>query len=141
MHDWNIVGDKKLLPIVTVLINFCTMLLGAKVHIHIKTNHLNIAAYNTTPDCVICWLNYVEQYNPHIHFLAKTMSLLTLSHVLINSSLNDSILSKGDQIVVLKDSISKEIDFVNDLLHIACFHTYLHWWSISQIQWIITRFL
>ncbi len=48
------VGDKELLSIVMVLTEFCTMLLGAVLHIH--NDHLNITTDNTTPDCIICWL-------------------------------------------------------------------------------------
>ena len=61
------VGDKELLSIVMVLTEFRTMLLGAELHIH--TDHLNITTNNTTPDRVIRWLNYIEQYNPYIHFI------------------------------------------------------------------------
>ncbi len=43
------------------------MLLGSVLHIH--TSHLDITTNNTTPDCFICWLNYVEQFNPYIQFI------------------------------------------------------------------------
>ncbi len=61
------VGNKELLSIVMVLTKFCTMLLGAVLHVH--TDHLNITTNNTTPDCVIHWFNYIEQFNPYIHFI------------------------------------------------------------------------
>ncbi len=60
-------GNKELLSIVMVLTKFCTMLLGAVLHIH--TDHLNITFNNTTLDCITCWLNYVEQFNPYIQFI------------------------------------------------------------------------
>ncbi len=49
------VSDKELLSIVMVLTQFCIMLLGAVLHIY--TDHPNITTNNTTPDCIICWLN------------------------------------------------------------------------------------
>ncbi len=57
------VGDKELLSIVVVLTEFST----AEMHIH--TDHLNITTNNTTPDCIMCWLNYIVQFNPYIHFV------------------------------------------------------------------------
>ncbi len=51
------VGEKELLSIVMVLTEFCKMFLGAMLHIH--TNYLNITTNNSTPDCVIWWLNYI----------------------------------------------------------------------------------
>ncbi len=46
------VGDKELLSIVLVLTKF---------HLNITTNNI--------PDQVIQWLNYIEQFNPYIHFI------------------------------------------------------------------------
>ncbi len=56
------VGDKELISTIMVLTEFCTIFLDAEFHIQI--DHLNI----TTNDCVICWLDYVEQVKPYIHF-------------------------------------------------------------------------
>ncbi len=93
------VDDKELLFIVMVLTEFHTMLLGAKLHI--CTDHLNITTKNIIPNYVICWLNYVEQFKPYIHFipnvLADTMSQL--------DRLKEFVPSKGKHVLVLKNSI------------------------------------
>ncbi len=98
------VGDKELLSIVMVLTQFCIMLLGAVLHIH--TDHLSITTNNTTPDCIICWLNYVEQFNPYIHFIPNK------DNVIVNKlswldCIEESVLPKDKQIFVLKDSVTK----------------------------------
>ncbi len=105
------VGNKELLSIVKVLTEFCAMLLGAVLHIH--TDHLNITTNNITPDHVICWLNYIEQFNPYIHFIPGKDNVIanTLSWL---DCLDKSVLSKDKQVFVLKDSITKGMDFVND---------------------------
>jgi len=110
--------EKELLSIVKVLTKFCTMLLGAVLHIH--TDHLNITTNNITPDCIICWLNYIEQFNPYIHFISGKYNIIakTLSWL---DHLEESILSKEKQVFVLKDSVSKGMDFANDPLLIECF--------------------
>ncbi len=40
---------------------------GAVLHIH--TNHLNITTNNNTLGHAIWWFNYIEQFNPYIHFI------------------------------------------------------------------------
>ncbi len=91
-----------------VLTKFCTMLLGAVLHIH--TDHFNIMTNNTTPDHVIRWLNYVKQFNPYIHFIPYKDNIIadTLSWL---NCLEESILSKDKQVFVIEDSISKVMDF------------------------------
>ncbi len=66
------VSDKEFLSIVMVLTAFYTMLLVAKLHI--DNDHLNITTNNTTPDCIVHWLNYIKISTLS---LATTMSLLT----------------------------------------------------------------
>ncbi len=70
------VGDKELLSMVMVLTKFCTMLLKAVLHIH--TYHLNITTNNTTPDCIICWLNYVKHFDPYIHFIPGKENVIAI---------------------------------------------------------------
>ncbi len=112
------VGDEELLSIVMVLTEFHRMLLGTVLHIH--TNPLNITTNNTTPDCVIHWLNYVEQFNPYIHFIPGNDNIIvdTLSWL---GRLEETVILKDKQMFVLKDFISKGIDFANDPLLIECF--------------------
>ncbi len=91
------------------------MLLGAMLYNH--TKNLNTTKNNTMPNFIIFWLNYVEQFNPYIHFIpgkdnviADTLSWLDKHEV--------QVLSKEVQVFVLKDSISKEM---NDPLLMECF--------------------
>ncbi len=94
------------------------MLLGALLHIH--TDQLNITTNNTTQDHVICWLNYIEQFNPYIHYLPGKDNVIanTLSWL---DCLEESILFKDRQVFVLNNSVSKGMDFANDPLLIECF--------------------
>ncbi len=108
------IGDKELLSIVMVLTKLRTMLLGAVLHIH--TNHLSITTNNTTPDCIICWLNYVKQFKPYIHGKDNTIAD-TLSWL---DCLEELVISNDKQGFVLKDSVSEGM-FVNDPLLIKCF--------------------
>ncbi len=112
------VGDEELLSIVMVLTKFCTMLLGAILHIH--TDHHNITTNNTTPDHIICWLNHFKQFNPYNHFIPGKDNVVanTLSWL---DRLEESVHSKDKQVFVLKDSVSKGMDFANDPLLIECF--------------------
>ncbi len=93
------VSDKELLSIVMVPTKFCTMLLGADLHIH--TDHLNITTNNNTPNQVICWLNYIEQFNPYIHFIPDKDNIIanTLSQL---NRLEESVLSKDKQVLSSK---------------------------------------
>ncbi len=93
---------------------FQTILLRAKFHIH--TNHLHI----TTPDHVIGCLNYVEQYNPYIHFIPGQDNIIANKLSWLDH-LDKSVLLKGEQVFVLKDSVSEGMDFSNDPLLIKCF--------------------
>ncbi len=101
-----------------ILTKFCTMPLGTKLHIN--TYHLNITTNNSTPDHVICWLNYVEQYNSYIHFIPGKGNVIADTLSLIDR-LEESIFSKWEQLFILKDSVSKWMDFADDPLLIECF--------------------
>ncbi len=88
------------------------MLLGAVLHIH--TDHLNITTNNKTPYHIICWLNYVKQFNPYIHFIpGKDNNVAdTLSWF---DCLEELVLSKDKQAFILKDPVSKGMDILFSL--------------------------
>ncbi len=62
-----------------VLIGFHTMLHGARLHIH--THHLNNTTNNNSADHIICWLNYVDQFNPHIHFIPGKANIMLVHYL------------------------------------------------------------
>ncbi len=89
------------------------MLLGAKLHIH--TDHQNINTNNTTPDYIIHWFNHVEQYNLYIHFISVKDNIIADTQSWLDR-LKEAFVSKGEQVFVLKDSVSKGMDFAGVLL-------------------------
>ncbi len=99
------VGNKELLSIVMVLTKFCTIFLGSVLHIH--TDHLNNSTNNTTHDCVICWLNYIEESNPYIHFIPGKDSIIAniLSWL---DCLEKSVLSKDKQVFPQRFHIQRD---------------------------------
>ncbi len=101
-----------------VLTGFQTILLGAKNQIH--TNHLNITTNNITLVCVIHWLNYVEQYNPYIHFIPGKDNVIAETIAWLNGH-DESVLTTGDQIFVLDNSISKGTNFPDGYLVVELF--------------------
>ncbi len=134
------VGDKELFSIIMVLTEFHTMLFSAMIHIH--TNHLNITTNNTTPDLIICCLNYVEQFNPNIYFIPGKDNVIADTRSWLDC-LEESVLFKEKQVFVLKDSVSKGMDFANDPLLIKSF---IHLPPLevrdtnpTNYQWIFTK--
>ncbi len=82
-----------------VLMGFHTILLGAKLHI--QPDHLNFTTNNTTPDCIICWFNYVEQYIPYIHFISGKDNVIANTLSWLNS-LKESVLSRTNTCLLSK---------------------------------------
>ncbi len=69
------------------------MILGAELHIH--TDHLIITTNNTTPDCVIYWFNYIEQFKTYIHCIPGKDSVID-DMLFWLDCLEESIFSKGE---------------------------------------------
>ncbi len=116
------------------------MLFGAVLHIN--SNHLNITTNNTTPDCVISWINYVEQFNPYIHFISGKNNVIVGNLSWIDR-LEEYVILKDKQVFLLKDSVSKGMDFANNPLLTECF---LHLPPLevqdtnpTDYQWIFTK--
>ncbi len=101
-----------------VLTEFHTILLGAESHVH--TDHLKITTNFITLDCVIFWRNCIEKFNTCIHFISGKGNTIadTISWL---DHIEESVLSEGEQVFVLNDSISKRGDIAGDLLLVECF--------------------
>jgi hypothetical protein len=54
--------DKELLCVIATLREFCSMLLGAELHIH--TDHKNILNVGDSSERRLRWISYVDEYSP-----------------------------------------------------------------------------
>jgi hypothetical protein len=52
--------DKELLCVIARLHEFCSMLLGAELHVH--TDHKNILSIGDLSQQCLCWISYVDKY-------------------------------------------------------------------------------
>ncbi len=59
--------DKELLCVVATLREFQSMLLGAELHIY--TDHKNILNVGDSSEQRLCWISYVNEYGPTIHYI------------------------------------------------------------------------
>jgi hypothetical protein len=59
--------DKELLCVVAALREFQSMLLGAELHIY--TDHKNILNVSKSSEQRLCWISYVDEYGPTIHYI------------------------------------------------------------------------
>ncbi len=59
--------DKELLCVIATLHEFCSMLLGAELHIH--TDCKNILDVGETSNQQLQWISYVDEYSPTLHYV------------------------------------------------------------------------
>jgi hypothetical protein len=59
--------DKRLLCVIVTLCKFCSMLLGAELHVH--TDHKIILGIGDTSQRRLCWISHVDEYRPKIHYM------------------------------------------------------------------------
>jgi hypothetical protein len=57
--------DKGLLCVIATLKEFCSMLLGAGLHIY--TDHKNILNVGNSYERRLRWISYVDEYGPNLH--------------------------------------------------------------------------
>jgi hypothetical protein len=59
--------DKELLCDIATLREFCSMLLGAGLHVH--TDQKNILSIGDSSQQHLCWIFYVDEYGPKLHYV------------------------------------------------------------------------
>ena len=59
--------DKELLCVIATLREFCSMLLGAEIHIY--TDHMNILYVGDLSERRLRWISYVDKYSPTLHYV------------------------------------------------------------------------
>jgi hypothetical protein len=122
--------DKELLCVVATLKEFCSMLLGAELHIY--TDHKSILNVGNLSERRLSWISYVDEYGPTLHYIegpcnviADTFSRLLrknvpsalvgkkVIHIVSNSESNNEIESLGS-------SLSDDKEILECLLNLPC---------------------
>jgi hypothetical protein len=67
--------DKELLCVVATLREFCSMLLGAELHVH--TDHKNILNIGDSSQQQLCWISYVDEYGLELHYVEGPRNVIS----------------------------------------------------------------
>jgi hypothetical protein len=72
--------DKELLCVIATLRKFCSMLLGAELHVHI--DHKNIVNVGDSSEQRLQWISCVDEYSPTLHYVEGPRNVIAIpSHV------------------------------------------------------------
>jgi hypothetical protein len=66
--------NKELFCVIATLKEFWSMLLGAELHVY--TDHKNILNVGDLSDQRLCWISYVDEYGPTIHYIEGPRNVL-----------------------------------------------------------------
>ena len=69
--------DKELLCVIATLREFCSMLLGAELHIH--TDHKNILHVGDSSERRLRWISYIDEYSPTLHYVEGPLNVIGFS--------------------------------------------------------------
>ncbi len=60
------------------------MLLGAELHIYTDTDHKNILHVGDLSERQLCWISYVDEYGPNLHYIEGPCNVIadTFSRIL-----------------------------------------------------------
>jgi hypothetical protein len=85
--------DKELLCVIATLRKFCSVLLGAELHVH--KDHRNILSIGDSSQRRLCWISYVDEYGPEYHYVEGPRNVIadTFSR-LLHSNVSSSLVGK-----------------------------------------------
>ncbi len=96
--------DKKLFCVIATLQEFCSILLGAELHVH--TNHKNILSIGDSSQHQLSCISYVNEYGPEFHYVEGSLNVIayTFSRLLRNDVSSPLVGKKTDNVASNSES-------------------------------------
>jgi len=120
--------DKELLCVVATLREFCSMLIGADLHIH--TDHKNILNVGNSSERHLRWISYVDEYGPTLHYVEGPLNVIAdtlsrLARIDINNNSSALVGKKAASVVSDSESTTEHsslTEILKCLLNLPCLH-------------------
>ncbi len=113
--------DKELLCVIATLIEFQSLLLDAELHIY--TDHKNILNVGDSSEQRLCWISYVDEYGPTIHYIESPCIFIadTFSRLLHKDVPSALVGKKAVNIVSDSELESLYSSLIDDKEKLQCF--------------------
>ena len=108
--------EKEMLSIVATLDEFCSMLLGAKLHVF--TDHKNLTFDSLKTQRILHWRNKVEEFSPKLHYIEGPKNILADNLSRLHRRITPAQLAKGKNLVdpaVVSDDEDANAYFLDQL--------------------------
>ena len=107
---------KELLCVIVTLREFCSMLLGAELHVH--TNHMNILNIGDSSQRQLHWILYVDEYGPELHYVEGPLNVIadTFSRLSRNDVSSPLVGKKAANVVSNSESDNEYDSLYSSLL-------------------------
>ncbi len=115
--------DKELFCVIVTLREFCSMLLGAELHIH--TDHKNIFNVGDSSEQCLRWISYVDEYSPTLHYVEGPCNVIadTFSSLLRRDDTSAIVGKKAvtEDSELAYHSFADDRKIFNYLINLPCF--------------------
>jgi hypothetical protein len=116
-----VIIDKELICVVVTLREFRSMLFDAEFHIY--TGHTNILNVGNLSEQRLCWISYVDEYGPTIHYIEGPRNVIadTFSRLLRKDMPSTLVGKKAAHIVSNSELESLYSSLIDDKEILQCF--------------------
>ena len=112
--------DKELLCVVATLREFCSMLLGAELHIH--TDNKTIHNVSDSPERHLRWISYVDEYGPTLHYIEGPRNMIAHTFSRLSLGKKAAAVVSNSESETEYSSLNDDREILECLLNLPCLY-------------------